>query len=312
MNILVTGAGKNSFLGQTVKEVLPKYYQNYNFTFIGKEYDLTLKYDVERLFSSNDFYIVVHMAAKCGGILANKNTPATFIYDNVLMNTNIVDACHRFNIKYLITLGSVCMYPKYCNAPFDEEDIYDGKSEKTNHAYGESKKIMLTMQNAYRDQYNLKSCMLIPANMYGPYDHFDLTNSHVVPALINKFINAVDNNLDNVFCWGTGTATREFLYAEDCSIAIAHAIRYQPNIDIPLNIGTGMSVSIYDLSHIIAKLVGFKGKIVFTNEVSDGQPWRKLCVERAKDYLVFQAQTSLESGLTKAIQWYRETYKKPV
>ncbi|KKN70805.1 hypothetical protein LCGC14_0426970 [marine sediment metagenome] len=304
MRIIITGASKGSFLGNHVRRRFQK--TGFSPIYTGSEYDLTKESNADALMRDLNPQTVVHMAAKCGGILANKNSPAEFIRDNVRINTNIVDACHRHNVEYLLTLGSVCMYPKYCPVPFNEDDIFNGKSEETNHPYGESKKLMLTTQNAYRDQYGMKSCMIIPVNMLGEWDHFDLVNSHVIPALINKFINAKENDLSEVPIWGTGEATREFLYAGDCAEAIIKAIMTGLDTPKPINIGTGKDISIKDLAYLIRKLTKYEGEITFTGEVSDGQPERRLDVSRAKKLLGFTAKIGLREGLKKTIKWYLE------
>lgn len=306
MKILITGASKKSFLGNHVRGLFEKNRDKLTPIYVGSEYDLTKEANADALMKDFNPQIVIHMAAKCGGILANKNSPADFVRDNVRMNINVIDACHKHNVEYLLTLGSVCMYPKYCPVPFNEDNIFNGKSEETNHPYGESKKIMMTTQNAYRDQYGMKSCMLIPVNMFGELDHFDLVNSHVIPALINKFVNAKENNLPSVPVWGTGKATREFLYAGDCAEAILKAVMIRADLAGPINIGTGIDISINDLAYLISALTGFKGEIEFTNEVSDGQPERRLDVNRAKELLDFTAKTDLRSGLEKTIKWYLE------
>lgn len=307
--ILFTGASKRSFLGNHVRDLFDQHKNKFIPIYVGSEYDLTIPQNADAMMQDFTPNIVVHMAAKCGGILANKNSPADFVRDNVRMNLNIIEACHKHQIEYLLTLGSVCMYPKYCPVPFKEDDIFNGKSEETNHPYGESKKLMLTTQNAYRDQYGLKSCMLIPVNMMGEYDHFDLTNSHVIPALINKFVHAKHNNLTKVQVWGTGEATREFLYAGDCAEAILAVVSMKLDTPDPINIGTGKDISIMKLAYVINSLVDFVGDIEFTGEVSDGQPRRKLDVSRAKKMLGFEAKTDLVTGLIKTIKWHCKNNK---
>ncbi len=321
MKVLVTGASKKSFLGNHVRKLFEKQRPEMTPIYVGSEYDLTKVANAMTMVKDFMPDTVVHMAAKCGGILANKNSPANFVVDNVRINTNVIDACHQHGVKHLVTLGSVCMYPMNCPVPFKEEDIYNGKSEPTNHPYGESKKLMLTTQNAYRDQHGMKSCMLLPVNMYGEWDHFDLVNSHVIPALIFKFLHpeicstpVIDMGSSEVTMqvpvWGTGEATREFLYAGDCAKAILKAVQMKLDTPDPINIGTGLDISIKDLANLIAALTNYNGEIIFTGEVSDGQPKRRLDVSRAKEVLDFETSVSLREGLVKTIDWFKKTYEE--
>jgi GDP-L-fucose synthase len=250
--------------------------------------------------------VILHMAAKCGGILANKNSPADFLRDNTQMALNIYEATHKCGIKSVYSLGSVCAYPKYCPVPFREDDIWNGSAEETNFPYGQAKRTLMMLGQTYRQQYGIGGAHLIPVNMYGEHDHFDLTNSHVIPALINKFDYAITNELPQVECWGTGEATREFLYAGDAADAIAKAVLINFDTNLPVNIGTGQEISIKDLSHLIGKLMGYNGEIIFTGEVSDGQPKRRLDVSRAKQLLKWESKTSLKDGLLQTIKWYQQ------
>jgi GDP-L-fucose synthase len=204
------------------------------------------------------------------------------------------------------TLGSVCSYPLNCPTPFKEDDIFNGYPESTNAPYGQAKRTLMMLGNTYREQYGIAGAHLIPVNLFGPHDHFDLVNSHVIPALINKFVNAVDKGLSTVRCWGTGLATREFFYAEDAAKAIVSAVYQSLDTELPINLGTGKEISIKELAHLIAKLVGFDGEVLFTGEVSDGQPKRRLDVSRAKEMLNFEADTNLLTGLVKTITWYQD------
>lgn len=304
MRILVTGG--NGFLG---KHVLENFNLYQNITVLSpssKELDLTDLSSVMTYFEYQRPDKVLHMSAICGGILANKNSPADFLHLNVKMASNIFDAVYKYNTKYIYTLGSVCAYPKYCPVPFNENDIWNGYPEETNAPYGMAKRFQLSMQQAFRQQYGVKGAHFIPVNMYGEEDHFDLTNSHVIPALIRKFIAAIDINDSEVYCWGTGEATREFLYAGDCAELLTQAVIDEFDTDLPINVGTGKSISIKELAETIGRLCGFKGKIVFTGEVSDGQPKRQLNVSRAKQQLGFEAKTALITGLVRTISWYQE------
>ena len=311
--IVVTGAGKRGFLGNHVKEAfLPfkaegaadtdKHYIMYT----GSEYDLVKQANADALFTDLRPDVLVHMAAVCGGILANKNSPADFLRDNTQMSLNVYEAARKFGCKKVYTLGSVCAYPKHCPVPFNEDDLYNGYPEETNAPYGQSKRTLLMLGQTYREQYGIGGAHLIPVNMYGSHDHFDLTNSHVIPALINKFVNAKENDLPSAPVWGTGEATREFLYAGDCASAIVKAVMEELDTPQPINIGTGKDISIKDLAFLLRQLIEYTGEIDFTGEVSDGQPERRLDVSRAKELLEFEAQTSLEDGLKKTIAWYKE------
>ena len=198
----------------------------------------------------------------------------------------------------------MCAYPKHCPVPFKEDDLWKGMPEETNAPYGIAKRHLYMMGKTYREQYGIKGAHLIPVNMYGPYDHFDLVNSHVIPALINKFVNARDKELPEVPVWGTGEATREFLHARDCARAIKMAVTERLDYELPINIGTGSDISIKELAHLIKKLTGYDGNIKLTGEVSDGQPKRMLDVSRAKEILGFEADITLEDGLKETIEWY--------
>jgi GDP-L-fucose synthase len=250
--------------------------------------------------------IILHMAASCGGILANKNSPADFLRDNTQMALNVYEAARLYDISKVYSLGSVCMYPVNCPTPFKETDIWNGKAESTNFPYGQAKRTLMMLGETYRQQYGIGGAHLIPVNMFGTHDTFDLINSHVIPALINKFCHAVKNNKPIVECWGSGTgATREFLFVNDCADVIAKAVLTNFDHPEPINLGVGKDISIHNLAHLIAKLTGFQGKIIFNGTVSDGQPKRLLDVSRAKELLGWTATTSLTEGLIKTIKWYR-------
>lgn len=254
--------------------------------------------------------VILHMAALCGGILANKNSPADFLHKNVDMASNIFCSAKALKLSgtnvMVYTLGSVCAYPKFCPVPFKEDDLWNGYPEETNAPYGMAKRLQLLLGQTYRQQYGIGGAHLIPVNMYGEYDHFDLTNSHVIPALIRKFDNAIDKALPTVECWGTGEATREFLYAGDAAEAITKAITSGFDTDLPINLGTGKDISIKDLAALIGQLTGFQGEIVFNGAVSDGQPKRMLDVSRAREMLDWTAKTEFQEGLRKTIEWYRD------
>lgn len=316
-NVVVTGA--SGFLGKHLKEAF-RSYQEENKVFFLNSCDCNLLdlHQVKQMLRLFQPDTIVHAAAVCGGIKANSMRPADFVVDNLKMGINLFEGVEYFNreycyghkpafpqVKQIYTLGSVCAYPKYCPVPFKEDDLWNGYPEETNAPYGIAKRTLLIMCQAYRQQHGLGGAHLIPVNLYGEHDHFDLENSHVIPALINKFTTAIDNGQNKVYCWGTGSATREFLYAGDAAKAIVRAVSSNLNTDLPINLGTGVDISIKDLAFLIGKLTGFRGEIEFTGEVSDGQPKRRLDVSRAKELLGWEAQTKLEEGLVRTISWYR-------
>ena len=313
--IVVTGAGRHGFLGWHVKKAFAPYKvygpedlmgTKHYIMYTGSEYDLIKQANVDQLFIDLQPDVIVHMAAVCGGILANKNSPADFLRDNTQMSLNIYEAARKFNCKRVYTLGSVCAYPKFCSIPFKEDDLFNGYPEESNAPYGQSKRTLLMLGQTYREQYGIGGAHLIPVNMYGEKDHFDLVNSHVIPALINKFTSGKDMAVDSVPVWGTGKATREFLYAGDCAEAIVKAVMDDLDTSLPINIGTGVDISIKDLAYLIRQLTKYEGDVIFTGEVSDGQPERRLDVSRAKELLDFTAKTDLREGLKKTIKWYLE------
>jgi GDP-L-fucose synthase len=249
------------------------------------------------------------MAAVCGGILANKNSPADFLQKNIEMASNLFEAARQAGCTKIYTLGSVCAYPKFCSVPFKEDDLWNGYPEETNAPYGIAKRTLLMLGQTYRQQYNIGGAHLIPVNLYGEHDHFNLINSHVIPALIRKFEAAIETKSSTVECWGTGEATREFLYAGDAANAIVKAIVMGLDTDLPINLGTGTDISIRDLAYLIKELTGFTGEIVFNGSVSDGQPKRMLDITRAKEMLDWNAETNLRTGIIRTIDWYRHNKK---
>lgn len=301
MRLLIAGAG--GFLGSHILaefsssniNILSPTSKQLNILNFDCLYDYLYKYRPDT---------ILHCAAKCGGILSNHNSPADFLRDNTQMGLNIYEAARMNNITNIYSLGSVCAYPVNCPTPFREDDIWNGAAESTNFPYGQSKRTLLMLGQTYRQQYRFTGAHLIPVNMYGERDNFDLTNSHVIPALIRKFLDA-KNNLQTVECWGDGSATREFLYAGDCAQAIVKAVMTGLNTDLPINIGVGKDISIKNLATLIAELTGYEGDIVFTGEVSNGQMKRLLDVSRARELLNWEATTTLRDGLIKTIDWYK-------
>lgn len=306
MRILVTGA--NGFLGN---HVLPELYglleDNGEPEIFAPSSKLLNLLDREQTVNYIDKIApdtILHMAAVCGGILANKNSPADFLHKNIDMASNLYHAALERGVTNIYSLGSVCAYPKFCPIPFHEDNLWNGYPEETNAPYGTAKRVLLMMHQTYREQYGIKGAHLIPVNMYGEHDHFDLINSHVIPALINKFTNAVKKNLPYVECWGSGDATREFLYAGDAAQAISKAVVTGFDSAAPINLGTGKEISIKELASTIKQITGYTGEIIFNGTVSDGQPKRMLDVSKAKELLGWSAKTSLRDGITKTIAWY--------
>jgi GDP-L-fucose synthase len=300
--ILVTGG--NGFLGKHLKEKFKKA-KAVNIIYpTSKEVDLLRQDAVMDLFKRERPDSVLHMAAICGGIGANKESPADFVHLNSKMTCNIFDAVLEYGTESLYTLGSVCSYAKHCPVPFKEEDLWNGYPEETNAPYGIAKRLQLVMQQSFMKQYGLKGAHLIPVNMYGTHDHFDLEKSHVIPALIRKFAEAKANGDSNVTCWGTGSATREFLYAGDAAEAISYAVLSNFSNPEPINLGVGHDISIKDLATKISDIIGYEGETIWDTTKPDGQPKRMLDVSRAEELLGFKASTSFDDGLRKTIEWY--------
>lgn len=250
--------------------------------------------------------VTVNLSAYCGGIKKNMDHPMDMVHLNLKMAVNMYSAIRHFDIKNVYDAGSVCMYPLFCPTPFKEDDLLNGAEEPTNKFYGDAKRSLLSLHHAYQLEFGAKGIFFLPVNLYGPEDNWDLNDSHVIPALIRKFCVAKKNNLSTVNCFGTGTVTREFLYVKDFCKVLVKSVLGEYGYSKPINIGTGKSISIKDLACLISKLTGFKGDIVFTGEVSDGQPLRQLDVSRAKEILEFEAKTDLETGLKETIEWYLE------
>lgn len=305
MKLLITGG--TGFLGKHVVDAINKSYLGTQGVWVptSRELNLLDRDDVCDKLAKFEPDVILHMAALCGGILANKNNPAEFLHQNLDMTSNLFMNAKIMGVRSIYTLGSVCAYPKFCPVPFKEDDLWNGYPEETNAPYGIAKRVQLMMSQTYRQQYGIGGAHLIPVNMYGEYDHFDLTNSHVIPALIRKFDDAIVNGKSTVECWGTGEATREFLYAGDCAEALVAAIEQRLDTDKPINLGTGKEISIKDLTRLVADLMGYTGDVVFNGSVSDGQPRRMLDVNRAIEMLGWRASTTFKNGLTKTIDWYR-------
>ncbi len=248
--------------------------------------------------------VVIHLAARVGGIGFNQKYPGTLFYDNIMMGTQLMEAARLKKTVKFVQVGTVCAYPKFTPAPFKEDDLWNGYPEETNAPYGIAKKSLLVMAQAYRKQYGMNIIYLLPVNLYGPKDNFDLESSHVIPALIRKFTEAVKNGKKEVEVWGTGKASREFLFVDDAAEAIIAATEMYNKPD-PVNLGTGKEITIDQLVSLIAKLTGFEGKIVWQSSKPDGQPRRCLDISRAKKEFNFEAKTDLATGLKKTIEWYK-------
>lgn len=264
-------------------------------------YDLRIKKNCEKLVKNID--VVIHMAGKVGGIGFNREKPGELFYDNIMMGIQLMEEARIAGVAKFVAIGTICAYPKFTAVPFKEEDLWDGYPEETNAPYGLAKKMLLVQSQAYRSQYNFNSIFLLPTNLYGPGDNFDPSSSHVIPALIKKFVDAKERGDQYVSVWGTGKATREFLYVEDCAKAILLATEKYDKSD-PVNIGSSEEISIKDLANKIKNLTGFKGEIVWDITKPDGQPRRKLNTIRAKEEFGFVSKTKFEEGLSKTIEWY--------
>jgi len=298
VKILVTGGG--GFLGSHVVErleaaghdvIVPR----------RREYDLTRWDDAERLFADARPERVFHLAGEVGGIGANRASPGRFWYANLMMGAHVLELSRVHDVDKLVVAGTVCAYPKFTPVPFHEDDLWSGYPEETNAPYGVAKKSILVGARAYREQYGTNAIFLLPANLYGPRDNFDLETSHTIPALIRK----MSESRDQVVLWGDGSPTREFLYVDDCAEGLVLAAeRYDGSA--PVNLGTGIETSIRDLAELVAELTGFEGEIVWDASMPNGQPRRSLDASRARQLFGFEARTTLREGLERTIAWYRE------
>ena len=303
MRVLITGG--SGFLGNNLREHLPKHLgEEYSLSYIGsKVYDLRNQHACRKALEYYNPDIIVHAAGSVGGIGANRDNPGKFMYENLIMGANLIEAARVQNTSKFILLGTVCSYPKFTPVPFNEDELWNGYPEETNAPYGIAKKALMKMLQTYGEQYGMRGANLIPVNMYGPHDHFNLTSSHVIPALILKVYTALKNGDKQIELWGTGNASREFLYAPDCAEAIALAIKNDVTLE-PMNIGNGEEVLIMDLAAEICHIMGYEGDLYFNSDYPDGQPRRCLDTTKAKEVLGFEAKTYWKDGLKQTIEWF--------
>jgi GDP-L-fucose synthase len=301
--IVVTGGG--GFLGSHVVEKLTATGCQSIFVPRSAQYDLTQMADIVEMYGDARPEIVIHLAAKAGGIGYNREKPAELFYDNIMMGVQLMEQARLRGVEKFVAVGTVCAYPKLTPVPFREEDLWAGYPEETNASYGLAKKMLLVQAQAYRQQYGFNAIYLLPVNLYGPRDKFDPATSHVIPALIKKCIDSIDEGRKEIEVWGSGKASREFLYVEDAAEAIVLATERYDKPE-PVNIGSGMEIAIEDLVTLIAELTGFEGRIVWDATKPDGQPRRCLDTGRAEEEVGFKARTPLEAGLRKTVEWYEE------
>jgi len=299
----VTVTGGHGLVGRRVVAMLRDHSPAEIFSFSSKQYDLTRQADVARMFADQRPDIVIHLAARVGGIGANRDNPGRFFYENAIMGIELMEQARRNGVEKYVQVGTVCAYPKFARVPFSEAELWDGYPEETNAPYGIAKKALLVQAQAYRAQYGFNAIYLLPTNIYGPGDNFDPSSSHVIPALIRKCVEAGEQGEPTITVWGTGTPTREFLYVDDAANAIILATeRYdKPG---PVNVGSSEEISIKDLVDRIVTLTGYRGRVLWDATKPDGQPRRKLNAERARREFGFTAQVDFTQGLRRTIEWY--------
>jgi GDP-L-fucose synthase len=304
--VIVTGGA--GFLGSYVVEKLKERGGNNIFVPLVEDYDLTKEKNIIKLYQNYPADIVIHLAAVVGGIGANRENPGKFFYDNLVMGAMLMEYARQFKVDKFVAIGTICAYPKFTPVPFKEEDLWNGYPEETNAPYGLAKKMMLVQSQAYRAQYVFNSIFLLPLNLYGPRDNFNPKSSHVIPALIRKFMEAIEEGREEVVVWGTGKPTRGFLYVEDAAEGILLATEKYSKSD-PVNLGIDLEIAIKDLAELISRLTGFKGKISWDRSKPDGQPRRRLDTTRAEREFGFKARMDFEEGLKRTIEWYRNITK---
>ena len=299
--VCVTGGA--GFLGTHLIEKLKAHGAKDIFVPTYPQYDLVREADILRMLNDAKLDVIIHLAAKVGGIGANREKPGEFFYDNLMMGVQLIHHAWQKDVSKFVAIGTICAYPKYTPIPFKEEDLWNGYPEETNAPYGLAKKMLLVQSQSYREQYGYNSIFLLPVNLYGPGDNFNPASSHVIPALIRKCLEAKEQNASEIVAWGDGSPTREFIYVDDAAEGITLAtLRY--NSSDPVNIGSNFEISIKDLTELIARLTGFEGEIHWDTSKPNGQPRRKLDTSRAKERFGFEAKTNFEAGLRRTIEWY--------
>src|SRR5437879_3666834 len=300
----VTVTGGHGFLGRRVVSLIESLGAKVT-TFSSSEYNLTKQADIARMYEDQRPEIVIHLAAKVGGIGANRDNPGSFFYENAIMGIELMEQARHNDVSKFVQVGTVCAYPKFAPIPFSEDDLWNGYPEETNAPYGLAKKMLLVQAQAYRDQYGFDAIYLLPVNLYGPGDNIDLHNSHVIPAMIRKCVDARESKAKSVEVWGTGSPTREFLYVDDAARAIVLAAERYEKRD-PVNLGSSDEISIKDLIDLIVELTGFRGEIAWDRSKPDGQPRRKLNVDRAWKEFGFRSSPPFRTGLAETIHWYQD------
>jgi GDP-L-fucose synthase len=305
--VLVTGGA--GFLGSFVVKKLRESGAKRVFIPRSGDYNLVENEDVRRLYKETAPDIVIHLAATVGGIGANRTNPGLFFYNNLMMGVQMMEQGRVSGLEKFVAIGTICAYPKHTPVPFKEENLWNGYPEETNAPYGLAKKMLLVQAQAYREQYGFNAVYLLPVNLYGPGDNFDPSSSHVIPALIKKCVDAIRNGEKRIEVWGTGNATREFLYVEDAAEGVCLAAEHYNGAE-PVNLGAGFEIAIKDLVSLIVRLTGFQGEVLWDQTKPDGQPRRMLDVTRAEKYFGFKARMSFEEGLRRTIHWYQEQLEK--
>jgi len=300
--VLITGGA--GFLGSYIVEKLNEKGVNRKDIRIPRSSDMDLRRWENCVKTVKNIDIVIHLAAKVGGIGYNQAYPAALFYDNAIMGLQMMEAARQEGVKKFVAIGTVCAYPKFTPVPFKEEELWNGYPEETNAPYGLAKKMILVQSMAYRQQYGFNSIFLLPVNLYGPRDNFDLESSHVIPALIRNFVEAIENRRNEIEVWGTGQVSREFLYVEDAAEGILLATERYDKPD-PINIGAGFEITIKDLVEMLTKLTGFSGEVIWNTSKPDGQPRRCLDISKARTEFGFEARTDFKEGLRKTIDWYK-------
>lgn len=304
--ICVTGGA--GFLGSFVTEKLRQRGAKEIFIPTIEHYNIVERDDIRRMLDDSRPDIIIHLAAQVGGIGANREHPAEFFYNNLMMGVQLIHEAYLRHVEKFVAIGTVCAYPKFTPVPFREDDIWNGYPEETNAPYGLAKKMLLVQSQSYRQQYGYNSIFLLPVNLYGPRDNFRSESSHVIPALIRKFVEAQDQGMKSVVVWGDGSPTREFIYVEDAAEGILLATELY-NSSEPVNIGSGYEISIKNLAELIARLVGFEGELVWDTSKPNGQPRRGLDTSRALREFGFKAQVNFEQGLKNTIEWFMQNRK---